>query len=155
MPWRRDRLHIPVFLGFPGGSAGKESTCNVGDLGSIPGLGRSPGERKGYSLQYSGLENSMDCVIHGVANRLAWLSNFNLHHLGSPVRGESMQKETAVLINDKMQYFPLENLKERKSKRNMIILWMQPPGVLKLKLHLPPGTSASASCGFHGAHISS
>ena len=47
-------------LVFPCGSAGKESTCNVGDLGSIPGLGRSPGEGKGYTLQYSGLENSMD-----------------------------------------------------------------------------------------------
>ena len=45
--------------GFPGSSAGKESTCNVGDLGSIPGLGRSPGEGNSYSLQYSGLENSM------------------------------------------------------------------------------------------------
>ena len=48
-------------LGFRCGSAGKESTCNAGDLGSIPGLGRSPGEGKGYPLQYSGLENSMDC----------------------------------------------------------------------------------------------
>ena len=45
---------------FPGGSAGKESTCNAGDLGSIPGLGQSLGEGKGYPLQYSGLENSMD-----------------------------------------------------------------------------------------------
>ena len=45
---------------FPGGSDGKESTCNAGDLGSIPGLGRSPGEGKGYPLQYSGLENPMD-----------------------------------------------------------------------------------------------
>ena len=50
---------------FPYGSAGKESTCNVGDLGSIPGLGRYPGEGKGYPLQYSGLENSMD-YSHGV-----------------------------------------------------------------------------------------
>jgi len=56
----------PVFLGFPCGSAGKESSCNMGDLGSIPGLGRSPGEGKGYPLQYSGLENSMDCTVHGV-----------------------------------------------------------------------------------------
>ena len=47
-------------LGFPGGSAGKESACNAGDLGSIPGLGRFLGEGKGYPLQYSGLENSMD-----------------------------------------------------------------------------------------------
>ena len=65
--WRRDRLPTPAFLGFPGGSAGKESAYDVGDLGSIPGLGRSPGEGKGYPLQYSGLENSMDCVVHGVA----------------------------------------------------------------------------------------
>ena len=47
-------------MGFPCGSAGKESTCNAGDLGLIPGLGRSSGEEKGYPLQYSGLENSMD-----------------------------------------------------------------------------------------------
>ena len=51
--WRRDRLPTSVFLGFPCGSAGKESLLNVGDLGSIPGLGRSPGEGKGYPLQYS------------------------------------------------------------------------------------------------------
>ena len=54
-------------FGLPCGSAGKEFTCNEGDLGSIPGLRRSPGEVKGYPLQYSGLENSMDCVVHGVA----------------------------------------------------------------------------------------
>ena len=54
-------------MGFPDGSAGKESACNTGDLGSIPGLGRFPGEGKGYPLQYSGLETSMDCVVLGVA----------------------------------------------------------------------------------------
>ena len=59
--WRRDRLPTPVFLGLPCGSAGKESACSVGDLGSIPGLGRSPVEGKDNPLQYSGLENSMDC----------------------------------------------------------------------------------------------
>ena len=48
-------------------SAGKESACNAGDLGSISGLGRSPGEGKGYALQYSGLENTMDCIVHGLA----------------------------------------------------------------------------------------
>ena len=52
--------------GFPGGSAGKESTRNVGDLGLIPGLGRFPREGNSYPLQYSGLENSMDCTVHGV-----------------------------------------------------------------------------------------
>ena len=52
-------------MGFPCGSAGKESTHNVGDLGSIPGLRRYPVEGKGYPLQYSCLENSMDCIVHG------------------------------------------------------------------------------------------
>ena len=56
-----------LYKGFPCGSAGKESTCNAGDLSSIPGLGRSPGEGNGYTLQYSDQENSMDCIVHGVA----------------------------------------------------------------------------------------
>ena len=58
--------HMVVFLGFPGGSEVKASACNAGDLGSMPGLGRSPGEWKGYPLQYSGLENPMNCIVHGV-----------------------------------------------------------------------------------------
>ena len=53
-------------MGFPCGSAGKETACNMGELGSIPELGRSPGEGKDYPLQYSGLENYMDCIVHGV-----------------------------------------------------------------------------------------
>ena len=64
-------------MGFPCGSAGKESTCSVGDLGSIPGLGRSPGEEKGYPLQYSGLENCMDCIVHGVTKSRTRLSGFH------------------------------------------------------------------------------
>ena len=67
--------------GFPGSSAGKESTCNAGDLGSIPGLGRSPGEGKGYPLQYSGLENSMDCIVHGVTKSRTRLSDFHFGKL--------------------------------------------------------------------------
>ena len=54
---------------FPDSSAGKESTCNAGDPSSIPGLGRSAGEGKGYPLQYSGLENSMDCIVYGVTSQ--------------------------------------------------------------------------------------
>ena len=65
------------FPGFPGVSAGKESACNAGDLGSIPGLGRSPGEWKGYPLQHSGLENSMDSIVHGVAKSQTRLSDFH------------------------------------------------------------------------------
>ena len=64
-------------LGFPCGSAGKESACNAGDTGSIPGLGRSPGEGKGYSLQYSGLEKYMDCIVHGVTKSQTRLSDFH------------------------------------------------------------------------------
>ena len=62
---------------FPCGSAGKESTCNVGDLGLIPALGRSPGEGKGYLLQYSSLENSTDCIVRGVAKSWTQLSDFH------------------------------------------------------------------------------
>ena len=64
-------------LGFPGGSAGNESTCNVRGLGSIPGLGRYPGERNGYPLQYFGLKNYMDSIVHGghkKSNMTEWLS---------------------------------------------------------------------------------
>ena len=70
--WRRDRLPTPVFLGFPGGSAGGECACNPEDLGSIPGLGRASGEGNSHPLRYSGLENSLDRgawwdAVHGVA----------------------------------------------------------------------------------------
>ena len=67
-----------MVLGFPGGSAGKESACDAGDLGSIPGLGKSPAEGKGHLLQYSGLENSMGSIVHGVAKSQTRLSNFHL-----------------------------------------------------------------------------
>ena len=56
-----------VYIGFSSSSPGKESACNVGDLDLIAGLERSPGEGNGYPLQYSGRENSMDCIVHGVA----------------------------------------------------------------------------------------
>ena len=62
---------------FPGDSAGKESTCSVGDLGLITGLGRSPGKGKGYPLHCFGLENSMDCKGHGVTKSQTWLSDFH------------------------------------------------------------------------------
>ena len=75
-------------LGFPCSSAGKESSCNAGDMGSIPGLVRSPGEGKGYLLQCSGLENSMDCIIHRVAKSRTQLSDF--HFLQSLPSGVPM-----------------------------------------------------------------
>ena len=64
-------------MGFPDSSVGKESACNAGNPDLIPGLGRSPGEGKGYPLQYCGLENSMDCIVHGVTKSQTWLSNFD------------------------------------------------------------------------------
>ena len=70
-------VYLQIYKGFPCGSTGKESGCNAGDLGSIPRLGRSPGEGKGYPLQYSGLENSMDCIVHGVTKSQTRLSNFH------------------------------------------------------------------------------
>ena len=76
-PLEKDRLPTSVFLGFPGGSAGEESAHNVGDLGSIPGLGRSPGDGKDYPLQYSGLENSMDCMVHRITKSWTQLSDFH------------------------------------------------------------------------------
>ena len=81
--WRRDRLPTPVFLGFPGGSAGQESACNVGDPSLISGLGRSPGEGKGSPLQYSGLETSTDCIVHGGCKELDTLSDFHTIQMGN------------------------------------------------------------------------
>ena len=78
-PLERDRLPTPVFMGFPGSSDGKESTCNAGDLDLIPGLGRYPGDGKGYPLQYSGLESSMDYTVHGVTQSWTRLSDFHFH----------------------------------------------------------------------------
>ena len=80
-------LPTPVYLGFPCGSAGKESTCNAGDLGSIPGLGRSPGEGKGYPLQYCGLENFMGCIVHGVSKSQTRLSDFHFHFRYEEMQG--------------------------------------------------------------------
>ena len=96
--------------GFPCGSAGKESACNTGDLGLIPGLGRSPEEGKGYSLQYSGLKNSVDCTVHEVAKSWTRLSDFRFQGRGinpltpslptirltpSKKQGQSVPKERA------------------------------------------------------------
>ena len=77
-------------MGFPGGSDAKESACNEGDLNSIPGLGRAPGEGNGYQLQYSGLKNSMDCIVHGVEKSQTRLSDFHFTSLPVPVRMQAI-----------------------------------------------------------------
>ena len=68
-----------IVVSFLCGSDDKESACNAGDLGLIPGLGRSAGGGHGYPLQYSGLENSMDCIVHGITKSWTWLSHFHFH----------------------------------------------------------------------------
>ena len=92
IPWRRDRLPTPVLLGFPCGSAGEESAHNAEDLGSIPGLQRSPREGKGYPLQYSALENAMDYVVRGFSKSQTRLSDFHFHFLRGlfPAQGSNL-----------------------------------------------------------------
>ena len=87
IPENVDNSELPndMKLGFPCGSAGKESTCKAGDLGSIPGMGRSPGEGNGYPLQYSGLENSRHCIVHGVEKSRTQLSDF---HFTNDIMGD-------------------------------------------------------------------
>ena len=82
----------PHIQGFPDSSAGKESACNAGDLGVIPGLGRTPREGKGYPPQYSGLEKSMDYKVHGVAKRRCHM------YMASPVIGSLTKCRTFVTI---------------------------------------------------------
>ena len=76
-------------MGFPDSPVGKESACNGGDPSLIPGLGRCPGEGKDYPLQYSGLQNSTDCIVHGVTKSQTQLSGFHFHFLraGGRTRG--------------------------------------------------------------------
>ena len=105
IPWRRDRLPTPVFLGFPCGSAGKESPYNAGDLGSISGLGRSPGEGKGYPLQYSGLEKSMDCKVYVVAKSWTRLSHFHLHMASRVARERSFKLSLSFSAYSKEELF--------------------------------------------------
>ena len=106
----------PPLWVFPDSSAGKESACNAGNLSSIPGLGRSPGEGKGCPFQYSGLENPMDCIVHGVTKIWTRLSDFHsltgsyfidmsssLPHLGSliPLRvSEKLSLARSTLLQE-------------------------------------------------------
>ena len=94
-------------LGFHCGSAGKESICNARDLRSIPGLERSPGERKGYPLQYSGLENFMSCIVHGVAKSQTRLSNFHF---------QSKDEEYCLWFSYMTVIFPLQDVRSVQHK---------------------------------------
>ena len=108
-PWLQSCLPAPRYTwipphifrhpGFPCGSADKESGCKAVVLGSIPGLGRSPGEGKGYPLRCSGLENSKDCIVHGVTKNRTRLSDFHFTHsvfkcLSSPHHRILLERKT-------------------------------------------------------------
>ena len=112
-------------LGFPCSSAGKESARNEGDLGSIPRLGKSPGDEKGYGLQYSGLENSMDYIVPGVTNSWTQLSNFHFHiSLGFP--GNRVEKPNCQCRRCKRCGFSLgqeDPLKKETATHSSILAW--------------------------------
>ena len=89
---------------FPCDSAGKESTCNVGDLGLIPGLGRSPGEGNGYPHQYSGLENSMDYTVQEITKSWAQLSDFHFTWEDHVKKKEVKIAKLCPILCDSMDY---------------------------------------------------
>ena len=88
-------------MGLPCGLAGKESACNVGDLSPISGLGTSPGEGNGYSLQYSGLENSMNCIVHGITKCWTW----SIEQLSLPL-GQNVPLMSSIFLKRSL-VFPL------------------------------------------------
>ena len=127
--WQFELSRLTSFCsGFPGGSDGKESACNAGDLGSIPGWGRSPGEGNGTPLQYSCLEHPMDggawwAAVHGVAKsqpRLEWLTETHTH---SPLeflhlRGSSLPLETQAF---ELRIYLLTHSEKKKMLSNSIL----------------------------------
>ena len=84
-------------MDFPHSSVDKDYICNAGDPGSIPGLGRSSGEGIGYPLQYSGLENSMDCIVHGVAKSQTQLSDFQFQEIVNHFYSSHMIEDLELL----------------------------------------------------------
>ena len=117
---------------FPCGSAGEESTCNVGDVSSMPGLGRSPGEGKGYPLQYSVLGNSMNSIVHGVKKSRTQLSGF--HFIPSLVA--EMVKNLPAMQETWVQFLGQEDPLEKEIETHSSILawripWREEPGRLQ------------------------
>ena len=130
-----------IAFSFPCGLAGKECSCNAGDLGSIPELGRSPGEGKGYPLQYSGLENSMDCIVHEVAKSQTRLRNFHFqigHSFSSKEQVSlisCLQSSSAVILEPpKIKYLTVSIVSpslchEMMGPDAMILYYTQPNNV--------------------------
>ena len=119
-------------MGFSCGSAGKESACNAGDLGSIPGLERSPGEGNSYALQYSGLESSLDCIVHGVTKSHTRLSEF---HFEASLIAQSVKNMPAVQ-ETRVRFLRWEDPLEKEMATHSSILvwtvpWIEEPGRLQ------------------------
>ena len=128
---------IGSLKGFPCGSAGKESACTAGDLDSIPGLRRSPEEGKGYPLQYSGLENFMGCIVHGIAKSL---SDFHFSHSLKMSRASSLVTQTVknlpAMQETQDRSLGWEDLLEKRMAIHSSILawripWTEKPGGLQ------------------------
>ena len=103
-------------------SVGKESACKTGDTGLIPGLGRSAGEEIGYPLQYSGLENFMDCIVHGVAKSRTRLSDFHFHFWASLVA--QLVKNLSAMQETWVQSLGWEDpLEKGKATHSSILAW--------------------------------
>ena len=119
-------------MGFPCGSAGKESACNAGELGLIPELGRSPGEGNSYALQYSGLESSLDCIVHGVTKSHTRLSEF---HFEASLIAQSVKNMPAVQ-ETRVRFLRWEDPLEKEMATHSSILvwtvpWIEEPGRLQ------------------------
>ena len=117
---------------------GKESACSEGDLGSIPGLGRSPGEENGYPLQYSGLENSIDCIGYGVAKSRTWLNNFHfqirkIRAVNGRFPGEHWTQY--LLLQTIWKAWGHNQEKQRKKSSNNLKLPDRQKGAYKKKVH--------------------
>ena len=122
-------------MGFPCGSAGKKSACNVGDLGSIPGFGRSPREGKGYPLQYSGLQNSMNCIVHGVTKSQTQLSDFHFTVIWTSLVAQTV-KRLPTMRETWVQFLGQEDLLEKEMATHSSTLawktpWTEKPGRLQ------------------------
>ena len=99
-------------MGFPDSSVGKESVCNGGEAGLIPRLGRSTGDGIGYPLQYSGLENSMECLVHGIRKSRTRLRDFHFH-----VKTDT-QGKCHVTIKDSSDYKPRNGKDFQQATKN-------------------------------------
>ena len=120
------KRHLFYACMFICGSDGKSSVCNAGDLGLIPGLGRSPGEGKGYSLQYPGLENCMDCIVHGVTKSQTQLKRLSEHAHSIYKRFVKSESESHSVMSDSLWpyglYHPWNSLGQNTEAGSLSLL---------------------------------